>query len=90
MGNITNSAEQCSDGDIYTGAKCDSAEKCVKVTTEKYCDDETAVHVGPVVNIGDNCVIDGDVKSSAVFNIKFYFKGTCNFSLSILDHIKDC
>jgi len=68
-----------------TGAKCDSAEECVTVTTEKYCDDEPAVHVGPVVNIEANCVIDGDVKSSAVFNIKFYFKsnplclalGTC-------------
>ena len=62
-----------------TGAKCDSAEECVTVTTEKYCDDEPAVHVGPVVNIEANCVIDGDVKSSAVFNIKFYFKGIFNF-----------
>ena len=65
-----------------TGDKCEAA---AEDTTEKYCDDETAVHVGPVVNIGDNCVIDGDVKASTVFNIKIYFKGACNlcyFSLN--------
>ena len=41
---------------------------------------ETKLHIGPVVNIGDNCAIDGDMKTSTIYNIKLYFKGTCNLN----------
>ena len=40
---------------------------------------ETAVIVGPVVNIEENCVIEGDVNTSSIYNIKLNFKGDCNF-----------
>ena len=41
---------------------------------------DTAVHVdvGPIVNIGDKTVIEGDVKTSTIYNIKLNLKGTCN------------
>ena len=77
--------------ETHSGAKCGTAEESVKVTTEKYCDEETIVHVGPAVNIGDKCVIDGDVNTSTVFNIKFYFKGACNsFNLFFLSQKISC
>ena len=77
--------------ETHSGAKCGTAEESVKVTTEKYCDEETIVHVGPAVNIGDKCVIDGDVNTLTVFNIKFYFKGACNsFNLFFLSQKISC
>ena len=44
---------------------------------------KTKLHVGPVVNIGNNCTIDGGIKTSTIYNIKLYFRGTCNLILEI-------
>ena len=47
-------------------------------STKKSEDIETEVHVGTVLNIGGNCVIEGDVKTSTNFDLKLYFKDSRN------------
>ena len=44
-------------------------------------DKSTKIHVGPALNISDNCTVEGDVTTSSSYNVQIFLcpkKENCN------------